>query len=217
MEIDENIFRNSENAYKHEPIYILYYGGEDKKAKISYGKGIEKINEYDIKHFCNTEPGSGGSPILSVMTNKIIGIHKAANIKRGYKIGTFLKYPLSELDGNKNEIICIYNKQEDEIALLHDYTYDMKYWSDEYKKLYKEGKNNINGNNIDIYINDKKIKFNYRYISKEKGNIQVKFVFNKLLTSTSHMLYGCSSLQSINLSSFNTCKVCSLDALLCNQ
>ena len=52
----------------------------------------------------------------------------------------------------KNEIICVYNKQKDEINLLHDFSWDMKYLSDEEKKSYIEGKNNINGNNIDIYI-----------------------------------------------------------------
>ena len=103
----------------------------------------------------------------------------------------------------KNEIICIYDKQEDEINLLHDYTDKWKI-GEEY---YIEAKNNINDNNIDIYINDKKIKFNYKYKSNEKGNIQVKFVFNKLLTSTNSMFCGCSSLQSINLSSFNTTDV----------
>ena len=52
-----------------------------------------------------------------------------------------------------------------------------------------------------------KIKFNYKYKSNEKGNIKVKFIFNKLLTSTWYMFYKCSSLQSINLSSFNTTNV----------
>ena len=165
LKIDENIFENSEKEYKDEPIYILHYPGKDEKAKVSYSeKGIEKINEYDIKHYCNTEEGSSGSPILSSMTNKIIGIHKAANRKRGYNFGSFLKYPLSELKGNKNEIICIYNKQEDEIKLLYDYT-DNIISDDDYerKKSYIEAKNKINGNYIDIYINDKKIKFNYKY------------------------------------------------------
>ena len=32
---------------------------------------------------------------------------------------------------------------------------------------------------IKIHINNKKIKFNYKYKSNEKGNIQVKFIFNK--------------------------------------
>ena len=107
----------------------------------------------------------------------------------------------------KNEITCIYNKQEDEIDLLHDYTYNTDAWSEEQKKSYIEGKNNINENNIDIYINNKKIKFNYKYESNEKGNIQVKFIFNKLLTSTCCLFSDCEALQSINLSSFNTSKV----------
>ena len=46
------------------------------KASISYGTGIEKIDEYDIKHLCNTVNGSSGGPILSYATNKVIGIHK---------------------------------------------------------------------------------------------------------------------------------------------
>ena len=52
----------------------------------------------------------------------------------------------------KNEIICIYNKQKDVIDLLHDYHFGTNGWSDEEKESYIEGKNNINGNNIDIYI-----------------------------------------------------------------
>ena len=41
----------------------------------------------------------------------------------------------------KNEITCVYNKQEDEIDLLYDYTYDTEDLDDEEKKAYIEGKN----------------------------------------------------------------------------
>ena len=103
LEIDENIFENSENSFRNEPIYILHYPGKDEKAQVSFSdKGIEKLDEYDIKHLCNTESGSSGGPILSLMTNKIIGIHKGA-IKKGYNIGTFLKFPLNELNQVKQE------------------------------------------------------------------------------------------------------------------
>ena len=101
LEIDENIFKNSEIKFKDEPIYLLYYPGKDEEAKVSTSdKGIEKLDEYNIKHFCNTEPGSCGSPILSAMTDKIIGIHQAGIRRGNYKMGVFLKYPLSELYGN---------------------------------------------------------------------------------------------------------------------
>ena len=89
----------------------------------------------------------------------------------------------------------------------------MDIWSDEYKKYYKEGKNNINGNNIEIYINNKKIEFNYKYKSNEKGEIKAKFIFNKLLTSTFCMFRDCSSLISIDLSSFNTTNVNNMSSM----
>ena len=64
LKIDDNIFKNSEEAYRNEPIYILHYPGKEGKAQISFNKE-DKIKE------------------------------------------------------NKNEIICIYNKQDDEIDLLY--------------------------------------------------------------------------------------------------
>ena len=76
LEIDQNIFKhNSENSYRNEPIYILHFP-EIKESSVSYGIGIEKLDDYDIKHLCNTKKGSSGGPILSSLTDKVIGIHK---------------------------------------------------------------------------------------------------------------------------------------------
>ena len=76
LEIDSNIFKNdSLSTYSKESIYILHFPNAGKGC-ISKGTGIEKINEYDIKHSCNTENGSSGGPILSSISNKVIGIHK---------------------------------------------------------------------------------------------------------------------------------------------
>ena len=103
----------------------------------------------------------------------------------------------------QNEINCIYKKKSKEsIYLLHDFELIQK--NDEKRKFYKEAKKNINEDNIDIYINNKKIKFNYKYESNEIGLIKVKYKFKKLLTSTSYMFCSCFSLESIDLSSFNT-------------
>ena len=85
LELDPNIFNNNiENIYKDELIYILHFP-YDSNATISYGRGLEKINDYDIKHKCNTENGSSGGPILNFMNNKVIGIHKGC-IKKMVKI-----------------------------------------------------------------------------------------------------------------------------------
>jgi len=104
LEIDQNIFKyNSENLYKDDSIYILHYPNGD-KASVSCGTGLEKINDFDIKHLCHTESGSSGGPILCRLTNKVIGIHKGF-IKRingnNFNIGTFLKFPLNELNNNQ--------------------------------------------------------------------------------------------------------------------
>ena len=107
----------------------------------------------------------------------------------------------------ESKITCVYNKQKDVIDLLHNYYYNTDDWEDGEKKPYLQAKNDINEKNVDIYINDKKIKFNHKYKSNEKGNIKVKFIFNKLLTSTSYMFENCTSLESIDLSSFNTTSV----------
>ena len=103
LEIDENIFDKSVDDYENEGIYILHYPKAE-EAKVSFGSGIEKSNDYDIKHKCHTEPCSSGGPILNLI-NKVIGIHKGSIDKYGkcaYNIGTFLKFPLNELK-NQNK------------------------------------------------------------------------------------------------------------------
>ena len=106
----------------------------------------------------------------------------------------------------KNEIICIYKKKEREISLLNDYS-SIDELLPKYKKFYLEGKDNINEDNIDIYVNNKKIKFSYIYKSDEIGKIEVKFKFKKLVTKINHMFWGCNSLEKIDFSSFNSSKV----------
>ena len=112
LEIEENIFKdNSEDIFKNESIYILHFpkGGE---AHISYGCGIEKINEYEIMHKCNTDSGSSGGPILNKLNNKIIGIHRGYYTRKNYNYGTLLKYPLNELSRKSVEKYEVSKKNE---------------------------------------------------------------------------------------------------------
>ena len=81
---------------------------------ISYGCGFERINDYEIKHECNTESGSSGSPILNFLDNKVIAMHKALVKKKGinqYNIGTFLIFPLNDLNKKNQNNIEKLNKQ----------------------------------------------------------------------------------------------------------
>ena len=105
LELDDNLFnKNSERGYNEESIYILHYPN-GLNASVSFGYGIEVVNEFDISHKCNTEPVSSGGPILNLSTNKVIGIHKAfVNSRNGFNIGTLLKYPLNIVK-NKEKIV----------------------------------------------------------------------------------------------------------------
>ena len=106
LELDPNLFNeNSDSIYKDNHIYILHFPKEG-NISVSYQIGIEKINDYDIKYKCNTDYGSSGSPILNLSTNKVIGIHKAFERKQtdSFNIGTLLKYPLNELELNKEPV-----------------------------------------------------------------------------------------------------------------
>ena len=58
--------------------------------------------------------------------------------------------------------------------------------------------------NSDIFINDKKIDFNYYYKFPNGGIYTIKYKFNQLLTSTNFMFHCCSCLISLDLSNFNT-------------
>ena len=152
LEIDENIFsKDSENSYNDEPIYILHK--PIKNTLISYGKGIEIINEYDIKHKCSTLNGSSGGPILNQITHKVLGIHKGyikkKKEKENFNIGTFLKYPL-------NQILLIYVTKNINIK-------NNKNEENNKNNINKNTESNIkeysNNNNISNSSNKKKPKF----------------------------------------------------------
>ena len=83
MEIDkEDIEENKdiiEINYKRKSIYIIYYSKG--KLSVSYGL-INNIDDGKIKHYCNIEEGSSVSLILSLETNKIIGVLYGGSSKK---------------------------------------------------------------------------------------------------------------------------------------
>ena len=102
LEIDDSLLAdNSERTYEDKTIYILQYpSGEE--IKVSYGKGFVKEDDNNMTHKCSTNNGSSGSPIFDLSSNKVIGIHKSylqrANKNESVNLGTFLKYPLKEME-----------------------------------------------------------------------------------------------------------------------
>ena len=79
-------------SYVKNSIYIIQYP-EAEKLGVSYGvlKEIYKEEEYNFKQLCCTKEGSSGSPIINLINNKVIGVHRGAHPIGNYNIGFFFK------------------------------------------------------------------------------------------------------------------------------
>ena len=97
LEIDDDIFDENINI-DNKSIYIIQYPkyGNEQKAAVSYGILNKIQDKYNIIHYCSTDHGSSGSPIIRLSNKKIIGIHKEGISNRNYNRGTLLKYPINE-------------------------------------------------------------------------------------------------------------------------
>jgi len=212
FKIEPKLYNNDKNDLNNNDIFILQFpNGND--LSFSYGK-IKSIIDNKIIHNASTDNGSSGSPIIRrSKENYIIGLHfggvKKNKNEYKYNLASSLDSILDNIKKQNNIINCIYipDKDETKIDLLHNYTLDINDWDKARKNAYLEAKKDISEENIEIYINDKKIKFNYKYKIEGLKVIKVKFKFKKLLTYTNYMFHECSSLQLIDLSSFNTSNV----------
>lgn len=78
--MDNDIFEEEFNSMNiKKSIYILHYPNCG-KLSVSYGviNNLNNLNNSNISHFCSTEKGSSGSPILNLTNNKVIGIHRGS-------------------------------------------------------------------------------------------------------------------------------------------
>ena len=135
LEVDELVLKRRPQENK-KSVYTLHYPkfSEERKASVSYGIIKEiKSDNHDIVHFCNTFPGSSGSPILMLSSNKVIGIHRGGHPKFPFNMGTFLKFPIDEFLENKNTTKI---KKNEEITKKE--IYDIKY--NEFIKDFKNKK-----------------------------------------------------------------------------
>ena len=105
LELDDILLNdnNNPNLIKGKSVYILQYPKEE-NILVSYGI-INEINNKNITHFCNTEFGSSGSPILNLETNKIIGIHSGCSNRFNFNRGIFLKEFLNSFYNDLNTFL----------------------------------------------------------------------------------------------------------------
>ena len=117
---------------------------------------------------------------------------------------------------NQNEIICTYdiknNNLKEGIRIINSY--------EEVKKAHEnwgfEGASSNEKeikNNCEIYINDKKIDFCYKYNFPKEGKYTIKFKFKELLTNANYMFCECEQLFSVDLSNLNTNNVTNMSSM----
>ena len=214
-----DLLKYDDNNLKDNDLFILNYpNGND--LSFSYGK-ILLTNDDIIRLSVSIGNGSSGSPIIKrSKDNYIIGLH---GYKKKINLATkFDSILINIKEIYYNEINCIYipKNNEKKIFLLHNDnsdTNEMYFDENAEEKMETEIINTkLFEKKIDIYINDKKIKFDFQYEVKDEKEIKVKFKFKTLLTNTSFMFCNCSSLKTIDLSSFNTNKVTNMSWMFFN-
>lgn len=115
MDIDEDINKNNlQKYYENTSVYFIHYE-KGKKTKFSNGliKSIEEDN-YIIRHICQTEHGSSGSPIINLNNYKVIGIHRGYKEGKKYNIGIMLTSSINDFMNDlskEKEINILLNKK----------------------------------------------------------------------------------------------------------
>ena len=108
LELDFDLYEEDfNNKYIGKSIYILQYPKHE-KVYVSYG--IIRSREANIEfrhkicHYCSTDHGSSGAPILNISTNRIIGIHCGTYEIFNKNEGILLYFPFQEFISQKTKI-----------------------------------------------------------------------------------------------------------------
>ena len=247
LELDkETLDYNKDNP---KSVYILQYPRIDcfkQIAAVSYGiiKSKTEENEFNIIHYCCTEYGSSGSPIVNVLNNKVIGIHKERNNKN-YNKGTLLKYPIDEYmnkffnkDNNElkngnllteegdidnikmNEInltLKIEKKDVNKNIYFLNKDNDKFNKDEEYLDSIKYYNKLLKESKIEILINGIKYEENKKFFKPNESRLyEIKLIFSFKIDNMSYMFYGCSNITKIIFSSFNTKAVNKMNSMFYN-
>ena len=208
MKLDEKYLNDVSEKIYDKSIYIIQYPLGD-EAAVSYGI-INALKDHNIEYNCNTDSGSSGSPIINIINNEIIGIHKEAILNKRLNRGTLLKFPINDfiitkLKNNEivNEIEIKVNIEKEEIN-KEIYFLDNTDYIDENKiKHYHDNLKELNETNTELYINKNKYKFKKYFKPEKEGVYKIKMKFINL-KDCSFMFAGCKNIKNINFTKFNT-------------
>ena len=209
LEVDENIFNdNLDKLFKNKTIYVIHYPKVD---EIKYTVDvIHLIDDFKIRHFCETDYGSSGSPILSLDTFKVIGIHSGHAATKLYNVGTIIKYPIDGLIKvappkiEKNEILLKIIIRKDDINKEIYFLDNGSFKHEEDEGKIHNNLEELNENNTKIYINNIEHKYCKYFKPEKKGIYELKIEINFPIKNCSYMFSCCNNIIDFDFSSFNT-------------
>ena len=183
VEIDDKLCEyESEMYYIGDSIYILQYN-DFKQTYVSFGL-INDIDDSQITYSGNINTNSEGSPIFSASSNKLIGIHQS--ITNCYNRGKFLKlsikdfiaryehiqrlkYKKEHLQDLENHINIIINIKKSDINKTIYFLDNYEYEDEEGVKRFHDNIKELNKENTELFINNKKYEYKNYLIPKRKG------------------------------------------------
>ena len=140
LEIDEDIINKNDEFLNErlskQSIYLLNYQ-EENNMLVSFGL-INSINNKEISHSCISRDGSSGSPIISLNTYKVIGIHTGKGLLEFNK-GILIKYAIIEFNNIKNIKNNDFRKDNNKLKCLQKLNENCMI----YQNLFKLELNNI--------------------------------------------------------------------------
>ena len=207
IEVLNNVKENMENYYKLEEYIINNYNQKERNYEILYN--INKFLNYNriiidnINHINNENN----------IQNKFIYINNLYNKNNKNEIKLTVKVEKDDI----NEKIYFLDNTDDEITI----GFNLNEISDDDFKEIKERHNHdflkeLNESNTELYINNKKYKYEKYFIPDKEGEYNILLKFNILMTDCSYMFYECFNIINIDLSSFDFQNVTNVKFMFAN-
>ena len=207
LELEDYIIKdilvdNNNMKYKNNEIYSIQYAKD--KLATSYGilNEISEDNTHLFSHKCSTELGSGGSPILNLNNNKVIGVHSSSLKNKNINIGTFLNYPIKEfIKQNYEKLLKEFNEK-----------YNLKIRDTKIEKLDLrwKGLENIGFEDL-CKIEFKELKeliLNNNKISDIKALSKAKFEKLEILDLSQNMISNINIFENVNFKGLKQLYLC---------
>ena len=122
-----------------------------------------------------------------------------------------------------NQTYIIYNKIKINDYDLNEDIRIINSYEENYRNSKKKDKYNIDfenekdiQENIEIKINNKKIKFSYFYKFEKEGEYTIEYTFKNPINKINHLFSECNNIASIDLSQYNTHNVTHMNGLFNN-